>query len=210
MDPAFWRERWHEGRIAFHEGRPNSFLGRYHERVLAGLGSVLVPLCGKTEDLAYLAGRGHTVFGIELVEDAVRAFFAEHGTEAEVTRDGDLAIYRAGAITLIAGNIFAVTPAQVGDIDAIYDRAALVALPTDLRDRYVAHLRTVLAPTARRELLVALEHDTGKGPPFSVPEAEVRARFADATIETLDSGPDPEGRGMTERCYSITFAARSR
>ena len=69
MDPSFWRDRWQAGQIGFHEGRPNSFLERFADRLPRG-GRVLVPLCGKAEDLAYLAGRGHEVVGVELVEDA--------------------------------------------------------------------------------------------------------------------------------------------
>jgi thiopurine S-methyltransferase len=201
VDPTFWQERWQEGRTAFHEGRPNAFLEQFHDRVLGDCESILVPLCGKTEDLAYLAGRGHTVVGIELVEDAVRQFFAGHGIEPAI--EGQ--VYRAGALTIVAGDIFGVTPAVIGDIDGIYDRAALVALPRELRDRYVTHLRTVLASTAVAELLVSIEHTSGDGPPFSVETDEVRARFADATIEELGQGDDPRGRPMRERCYSIRF-----
>src|SRR6185503_18861075 len=98
------------------------------------------------------------------------------------------------------GDLFAATREHVGAIDAIYDRAALVALPPEVRVRYVDHMRTI-APGARTELLVSLEYppERGSGPPFSVDEAEVRTLFPGATIEELGHGPDPQGRGMTER-----------
>jgi thiopurine S-methyltransferase len=209
MDHTFWRARWTEGRIGFHEGTPNRFLTR-HGDWLAGCRRILVPLCGKTEDLAYLAGRGHEVVGVELVEDAVRQFFAEHAATPEVTAREGFSIYSAGAITVLAGDFFATTPALVGALDGIYDRAALIALPPDLRRRYVAHLGTI-APAARRELLVCLDCPDGsdEGPPFSVPEAEVRAHFADRTVTVVDQAPDPRGRaGWFERCYRIALAAR--
>jgi thiopurine S-methyltransferase len=208
MDHAFWQSRWSEGRIGFHEGTPNQFLAR-HGNWLAGCRRILVPLCGKTEDLAYLAGRGHEVVGVELVENAVRQFFAEHGaTPAVTTRDG-FSVYSAGAITVLAGDFFATTAALVGTVDGIYDRAALIALPPDLRTRYIAHLRT-LAPAARRELLVALDDPDGSadGPPFSVPEAEVRAHFTGRDVTLVEQAPDPRGRAggkMVERCYTITL-----
>lgn len=204
MDHEFWRTRWNEGRIAFHEGTANTFLAR-HIEWLAACHRILVPLCGKTEDLAYLAGRGHEVIGIELVEDAVRQFFAEHATTPEITAREGGATYRAGAITIIVGDFFATTRELVGTIDGIYDRAALIALPPAMRTSYVAHLRAI-APDAQRELLVSLEYpaDAIQGPPFSVAMAEVDRWYP--TAKLVDEAPDPRGRAngqLLERCYTI-------
>lgn len=203
MEASFWQARWSENKIAFHEGRVNTFLEQYGDRLH---GRVLVPLCGKTEDLAWLAGRGHDVVGVELVEDAVQQFFAEHGVAPEVATQGGLRAYRAGAITLLAGDLFAVTADDVGAITSIYDRAALVALPRDMRDRYAAHLRAI-AGGATRELLVSVEYEPGAhdGPPFSVERTEVLERFADARVEYLGGRSDPRGRPMTEHCYDIRW-----
>jgi thiopurine S-methyltransferase len=200
MEPSFWIDSWREGRIRFHEGKPNAFLTRHLARIPGG--RVLVPMCGKSEDLAYLAGQGREVVGIELVEDAVRSFFTEHAITPTITRRGELAIYRASSLTLIAGDLFAVAPETVGTIDAIYDRAALIALPAALRRRYVEHVRT-LAP-ATRGLLITLEHAGDGGPPFSVPEPEVRTLYAE--LEHLETQPDSTGRfgeGAVERCFAI-------
>ena len=184
MDPEFWHARWSERQIGFHEGKPNHFLARFADRLT---GRVLVPLCGKSEDLAYLESLGHEVVGIELTETAVREFYAEHpGTKVQI----------------INSDFFAVTAAQVGHIDSIYDRAALIALPPDMRVRYAAHLQA-LAPDAQM-LLVTLEYPEGTmpGPPFCVREDEVRALYKTAPIEFLDQGVDPRGRaGVVERCY---------
>ncbi|MBK9030352.1 MAG: thiopurine S-methyltransferase [Myxococcales bacterium] len=208
MDPAFWRSRWQAGQIGFHEGRPNHLLERYLDRLPPG-GRVLVPLCGKTEDLAFLAARGHDVVGVELVEDAVAAFFHEHGATPIRTLVDDLTCYQHRAITIFAGDVFAVTAAVLGAVDAIYDRAALIALPPPDRARYVAHVRT-LAPRAPT-LLVTLEYPQAAmpGPPFAVPEDEVRALFADAAIEPLADEPLVQPRlaaaGATgrQRCFWI-------
>jgi thiopurine S-methyltransferase len=160
--------------------------------------------------LAFLAGIGHDVVGVELVEDAVRQFFAAHDTAASITQRGGFAVYSAGAITVLAGDFFATTAELVGSVDAIYDRAALIALPPDMRARYVPHLRAI-TPHATRELLVTLEYPAGsyEGPPFSVDEAEVRARFAHAKVELIDEAPDPDPRGggpWLERCYAISIS----
>ena len=209
MDPAFWKSRWAEGKIGFHEGSPNSYLARHHDR-LASRPRVLVPLCGKSEDLAFLAARGHEVIGVELVEDAVKAFFADHAITPQVTKRGELVEYAAPPITLYAGNVFAISREIVGMIDGIYDRAALVALPDDVRRRYVDHLRAV-APKGTRVLLVTFEYDQSRmdGPPFSVEEAEVRALFDHCEVELLSEGPDTRIREgappATERCFAITL-----
>jgi thiopurine S-methyltransferase len=208
MEADFWRGRWREGQIGFHEGKPNAYLVAHGSR-LAGHSRVLVPLCGKAEDLAELAAHGHDVIGVELVEDAVKQFFAEHGVEPEVSACEDFAVYRAplmaASVTIYAGDYFATTASLVGRINAVYDRAALVELPREMRARYVEHTRAI-APGARTTLLVSLEYDPDAmpGPPFSVDEAEVRRIFVGDRIELLGEGPDPRGRPLTERCYLIT------
>lgn len=182
--------------IGFHEGKPNEFLAR-HVAELADAHRVFVPLCGKTEDLVYLAAQGHEVVGIELVEDPVQEFFAEHAITPSI--EGN--VFKAGAITIICGDYF---DTDVGPVDGIYDRAALIALPPEMRGRYVRHL-----PHVSRILLVTVEYppEAMSGPPFSVPEAEVRSLYADARVELLDEGVDPRGRAdgkLLERCYRIT------
>jgi thiopurine S-methyltransferase len=208
MDASFWHERWTTKSIGFHEGKPNSYLARFASR-LDGHARVLVPLCGKSEDLAFLAGHGHTVVGVELVEDAVRQFVDEHClTPAREVR-GEHVVYNAGSVTIVAGDVLTTTTELLGGFDAVYDRAALVALPPDVRRQYVAHLRA-MAPPAARVLLVAFEYDQSKkaGPPFAVMPDEVAALYAGAAIEDVASGPDP--RPWTdiepiEHCWSITL-----
>ncbi len=212
MDESFWSERWREGRIGFHEGRPNAFLARHVAR-LGARRRVLVPLCGKSEDLAFLAAQGHAVVGVELIEDAVRAFFVEHGLTPEVTAHGAMVAYQAalgtGTVLLLAGDVFATTPALVGAIDALYDRAALIALPPALRTRYVAHARALL-PADAPALVITLEYDQARmdGPPFAVLEAELRALYAGREVEWLEEatagGRIAEmGIDATERCFLV-------
>ncbi len=209
MEGAFWQTAWDDGRIGFHEGNPNDLLVRFGDR-LRGRTRVLVPLCGKTEDLVWLAAQGLEVVGVELVAEAVQAFFAEHGLTPTVNvQTGGLTAYAAGAITIFVGDFFAATPAVLGAIDAVYDRAAMVALPPPLRARYVPHLRTLAAPGASL-LLITLEYAEGsrQGPPFSISEADVRAAYAGAAIEHLMSRPDTRfatAAPMTEHCYAVTI-----
>jgi thiopurine S-methyltransferase len=204
-----WIARWREGRISFHEGRPNVFLDRQLAR-FAGCRRVLVPLCGKTEDLAFLAAHGYQVVGVELAEQAVREFFDSHALVPAITTRGPVLAYEAGAITILVGDIFATTPALVGPVDALYDRAALIALPPDVRAPYVAHLRTLLS-AGSPGLVITIEYDQQAvpGPPFAVLEAELRSLYAGASIEWLDDQPTTSAKCLqsnvvaTERCFAI-------
>lgn len=209
MEPEFWNERWKAGQIAFHEGRPNDLL-EGHLDVLGDDRRVLVPLCGKAVDLAFLAARGHQVVGVELVEDAVAAFFAEQGLNPTVVRDFGFIRYSAGAITILCGDVFETTAGLLGPIDALYDRAALIALPPDLRARYVAHLRALL-PAGTPGLLVTVDYpqEAMAGPPFSVDEAEVRRLYDGAEVRQLEDRPleSPRlratGASGRERCFAL-------
>jgi thiopurine S-methyltransferase len=217
MDIDFWQARWNEGRIGFHEGRANAFLEKHVER-LGKKRRVLVPLCGKAEDMAFLAARGHEVVGIEAVEDAVRAFFVEHALEPEIKSGKLVRSYSAGGVTILAGDVFACTREELAALgitaarDALYDRAALVALPPDVRPRYVEHLRALLAPGASG-LVITFEYDQERfePPPFAVTENEVRELFAGATVEAIDQGPGEgprfraAGVQVKEQCFAITL-----
>src|SRR5690606_21543268 len=157
MDIEYWAARWKEGRIGFHEGRTNAFLAKHAGR-LGEKRRVLVPLCGKAEDMAFLAARGHEVVGIEAVEDAVKAFFAEHGLDPRVDDlRGGVRAYSTGGVRILAADLFACTKEDLGPVDALYDRAAIVALPPETRRRYVARLREVL-PAGAPGLVVTFEY----------------------------------------------------
>src|SRR5215207_3966897 len=178
MEPSFWRDRWQEGRIGFHEGKPNAFLAKHVEHLEkdGAPGRVFVPLCGKADDMAFLASRGHDVVGVELVESALRDFFREHDVPApEESKDDRFVTLRHEHITLKAGDFFALTKTDLGRITAAYDRASIVALPAEMRARYAAHLRALL-PRGAPILAVTFEYDESRftGPPFVVKEEELR------------------------------------
>jgi len=210
MEPAFWRSRWAEHKIGFHEGHPNAFLEAHINR-LDGRYRALVPLCGKTEDLAFLAASGHAVVGVELVEDAVVEFFAEHALEPKIERRDGVAIYTAHELTLIAGDWFTVTPELIGPIDCVYDRAALIALPREVRTRYVDHLKTLI-PSGTYGLVITIDYAEGAwpGPPFNVTNDDVRAYYK--TVELLGESTNVSGSiasagiSATNRCYSVQIS----
>ena len=189
MDPDFWHQRWRNNEIGFHQGEPAPLLQKHWPAVAAPAGSrVFVPLAGKSVDMLWLASQGHRVLGVELSPLAVEQFFAEHALQPEVIEPRYGTHYRAGDIELICGDVFALDAAALDDCAAVYDRAALVALPAELRRRYVDEIYARL-PAACCGLLITLEYPAHEkdGPPFTVTEAEVRGRYAPHwTIDLLE------------------------
>lgn len=176
MDAEFWHERWRENRIGFHLEAPNpQLLAHWPALEVPVPARVLVPLCGKSVDLAWLRERGHDVVGIELSPIAVEAFFDEHALPARREVTGELVIWHAPGISIYCGDVFAIDAERLGRVDALYDRAALIALPPELRPRYMAHLAALL-PTGATGLLLTLDYAQAQmsGPPFAVPDDEVR------------------------------------
>jgi len=187
MDPDFWRARWRKGEIGFHQDKPSWALEHHGARLSIGGGAhVLVPLSGKSRDLLWLAQAGAAVRAAELVDDAVKAFHAENGLDPLVTPDGAHVRYDAGDIVTWSGDFFALRADQVGRIEAVFDRAAMIALPLELRSKYVEQVKR-LAPGARI-LLVTIDYDPAQreGPPFPVRDAEVLAAYAGAAIEKVE------------------------
>jgi len=189
MHHDFWHERWHTGQIGFHQSAVHPFLERWWPRLgLRPDARVYVPLCGKTLDMVWLAGRGHTVVGSELSPVAIRDFFAERGLDPAQAEEPGSRRHVAGPYEIIEGDALGLTAAQLGPVAAAYDRAALVALPPDLRRPYAASLARLL-PGGARALLVAFEYpqEMKGGPPFSVDAAEVRELFeADFRLEQVE------------------------
>jgi thiopurine S-methyltransferase len=212
MTADYWSERWREGRTGFHLANVNPRLLE-HSVVFSEATRVLVPLCGKSVDLEWLVTHGFEVVGVELVELAAQAFFAERGLAPTRREDGGFVVYEHGNLAIWVGDFFATTSAQLGRFDAAYDRAAMIALPPELRKRYASHLQTLLIPKAKL-LLITLHFDVPGGPPFSVPPEELSEAFAGAEVTlvaSLDSSADAPSaveRGATfehENVHVVTF-----
>ncbi len=188
MQPQFWHDRWRLGQIGFHQAAADSSLTRLWSTLDLPPGSrVFVPLCGKTLDLLWLRDQGHEVLGVELSDLAVQAFCAENGVPARRRVLADADLYEAPGLTLLRADLFAVTAGQLGHIDAVYDRAALIAWEPSQRAAYARHL-TALTRPGTPTLLITLEYPAGQiaGPPFPVTAGEVEALYgAQHRIEQL-------------------------
>ena len=219
MDPEFWLERWQRGETGWHQEEINCHLREYWPQMQVAAGTrVLVPLCGKTLDLLWLASRGDRVLGVEISRLAVESFFEENNLSPIRTEEAPFVRYRVDELDILCGDFFHLRDDHLEAVGAVYDRASLIALPPPLRPRYAAHLDEILPATVPR-LLITLEYDQAvmSGPPFSVHREEVGALFAErhrittlAGFDVLDESPRFRANGLkqlVERVYRLDPAA---
>jgi len=206
METSMWLERWESGNTPFHRDLPNEALVAHLGKLnLAECARIFLPLCGASVDLDWLMGKGFKVAGAELSALAVEQVFARLGLTPTVTQVGALTRYSAKGIDLFAGDIFELDAAALGPVDASYDRAALIALPPEVRKLYAAHMTKITAGAP--QMLLGIEYDQSKmdGPPFSVDETEVRGHYSGAyDIQLLKRNELPDGiKGITEGAEAI-------
>ena len=184
-----WINRWREGRIGWHEADGSALLRRHWPRLVRG-SRVLVPFCGKSMDLLWLAAQGLEVTGIEISDIAAKAFFEENDLDYDVESNNGAAMYvaRSAPVKICCGDYyeFDSTPFQ-----SLYDRGALVAVPPEDRARYVQKTNALLEPDAFR-LVITLRYDQSvvSGPPFSIEDDELLGFWPD--LECVQSRNDLE------------------
>lgn len=187
MQNDFWHERWQLGQIGFHLTKPHPLLERHWHNMLPAqsAGRVLVPLCGKSLDLVFLKERVKNVVGIECSPLAIQQFLEEQGLLARSWPLGQEIVHEASSYRLIEGDFFKVTAPLLGEIDAVYDRAALVAMSESSRSDYARQLRCLAGQAPI--LLITIDYDPLQmmGPPFPVPQRELEALFGENYRLTL-------------------------
>jgi thiopurine S-methyltransferase len=238
MSADYWLERWKRDETAFHQDEVNPYLRQYWGELDLSPGSlVFVPLCGKSIDMLWLRDQGYPVLGIELSRLAVEAFFAENGlTPKRVSSEG-FDRYEADGICILCGDFFDLDKVDLANISAIYDRGALVALPSETRKRYAAGLLDILpmptalpsassafpvssASSAIQTLLVTLDYpgEEMEGPPFAVSMDEVEAlyhEYGGASIrllmqrDVLEESPRFQERGLSRLVESVFLVKRT-
>jgi len=218
MDTDFWLQRWQEGRTGWHRDAVMPLLEQHWPALDVPRGTrVLVPLCGRSLDMPWLASQGLRVRGVELAPLAIEQFFAEHALHPQSRSMPYGTHYLAGEIEIINVDIFEVDAAQFDECGAIYDRAALIALPPPMRERYARSVYDAL-PAGCRGLLITLEYPQHEmqGPPFSVEEREVHRLFGEhwdiellERRDILDSQPSFSGQGVTA-LHTAVYRLRKR
>ncbi len=184
MQADFWHQRWQAGEIGFHKHEYNTHMKRFIDLLGIERGDhVLVPLCGKSLDMIWLHKQDFRVTGIEISPLAAESFFAENNLKFSISEHDWGLRYHTDGIDILCADFFDIHSADFPHIDAIYDRASLIALPQDMRSDYVAHLAALMPDTAR-SLLITLDYPQQEmdGPPFSVSESEVEKLFGQQFI----------------------------
>lgn len=218
MKKEFWLEKWKNKQTGFHKNEVHPLLIKYIDKLKINQGdTVFVPLCGKSLDLLWLNAQGYKVIGIELSELAIEEFFAENEIRYEKTSDAMFELYTYENITIYKGDFFDLTPEYCQMVDAVYDRAALIALPDDIVVRYAEKMQQII-PGFASEILVTLEFDRAsdhKGPPFNTPNEKVIKLFASYTsieevskVDIVEREPGFQKHGCTyvnERVFLISY-----
>jgi thiopurine S-methyltransferase len=213
MQPEFWHERWRTGQIGFHQSAVDRSLRRHWSVLKQGRGSrVFVPLCGKSLDMLWLREQGHSVVGVDLSATALEAFCMENGVPARRRVRSDFDVFEAPSLQLFRGDFFALTPALLGNVSAVYDRAALISWTQELRAPYVEHVAGLLS-SGTQMLLIALEYPQSQmsGPPFSLKSEEVEDLYSRhfrirkiARQDILANEARLRARGLTE-LFEVTY-----
>lgn len=190
MEKEFWHSKWQTNDIAFDQASPNPLLIKYLDSLHLKTGArIFVPLCGKSIDMHYLLEQNYQIVGVELSLEACEMFFLEQNLKYQIENTGSFVKLQSDKITLLAGDIFKLDKNILGKFSAIYDRAALVALPKEMRKRYVDKIIT-LSENETEILLITGSYNQSEmqGPPFSVDEQEVISLYGkDFQITVLNN-----------------------
>ncbi len=187
MELSYWESRWNKGKTGFHMDGGYPGLGRNWSKLnVSADATILVPLCGKTEDLIRLSSKAGRVIGVEISKKAVEEFFSEKNLKPETTRFADFTLYSTGNIEIWCGDFMKLPPRNIRHVQLIYDKAALVALPPKMRESYAKKVQQFCGPDTKILLHhFVYEQQEMPGPPFSVPADEINDLFSERFSITL-------------------------
>jgi thiopurine S-methyltransferase len=202
MEIDRWLNAWKDNNIRFHADEVNPVLLRHYSHLnLKNDDLVFVPLCGKSVDMPWMVEQGQEVLGVELSPIAIESFFKEQNLKFVQSKKDKFTQYKSENIELLLGNYFNLTATDLSKVKAVYDRAALVALPKDVRKKYIQLMEEKLS-VGTKLLLVSFEYDQKEmdGPPFCVSEEEIRQNFSGfQSVELLaNDGVSLKDKGKSE------------
>lgn len=216
MQHQFWHQRWQQKQIGFHSAEIHTYLQTYWSSLaIAPSSRVFVPLCGKSNDMLWLLAQGYQVVGVELSPIAVEAFFSENSLVPTVRQQDGYSISEIEGLQIFCGDFFSLTKSLLGKVAAVYDRAALVALPAEMRADYVAILAELLEAQTQI-LLISFDYcqENMQGPPFSVSHQAIDKLYRPwcqvkhlASDNIIDKEPHFKTRGLDqvhEQVYRLT------
>ena len=217
MEIDFWQQRWDLDQIAFHLPTVNPYLASFLKDFNINTSSqIFIPLCGKSLDITWLASHKFSVLGVECSKKAINELFHEQNIKPQKQTINKFESYQAENIRILEGDFFDLDDNLLKEVSLVYDRASLIALPVEMRKKYVNLLNEKL-PSSTEIFLITLEYDQNSmnGPPFSVSEREVKQLYQDKyNIEILIEQDVIEGhqkfaqRGLNkliERAYKLSL-----
>ncbi|XP_013388822.1 probable thiopurine S-methyltransferase [Lingula anatina] len=145
-----WIEAWDSDQVGWHMSGVNHYLKEFLDVMVAGKkdAKVLVPLCGKTVDMKWLADLGHTVVGIEGAEKAAKEFFTEQNVPVNIEQCDAIQgkLYRSAdnKIRFYVGDFFYFNENLEGQFDAVWDRGSLIAVDEKDLVSYVSIIKSLL------------------------------------------------------------------
>lgn len=198
---GFWHNRWATQQTGWHKADFNELLVKYWPSLNTPNGcDVLVPLCGKSRDMLWLANQGHSVIGLEMVEQAITTFFSENKLNYIIEEKTTHKIYTSKPFTIYHGNVFDIESRAL-KVDAWYDRAAMIAIEPSNRGTYVEQIRSHTKPGAVGLLITfAYPQEEMEGPPYSLDDNQVTELFSNGfKVECLENIQldDDKDRGLS-------------
>jgi thiopurine S-methyltransferase len=182
MHTEFWEARWQSREIGFHYDSVNPLLKSFFSQAnVKNNAAVFVPLCGKTGDLTWLHEQGYQVTGIELSQLAIQEYFHDRGVKPQVAQYGAFTEYSMPNLRLLHGDFFALSKTLLGPVSFVYDRASMIALPVDMRAKYVEQLKKQCQGATLLLLTYSFETDPERGPPFSINEQQALEAYPKVT-----------------------------
>lgn len=214
-DNHLWLQLWHDDITGFHQLAVNPLLTRFWPKLQLKKGNrIFVPLCGKSLDMLWLAQQGYEVIGVELSPLAVSNFFSENNLQPVKQNAGKFTLWRHESISIYCGDYFSLTSIDLGVIDAVYDRAALTALPEDIRQLYVSQLLKIISNRTNVFLLTIEDSD------ISVPLKQAQGidneiinlyenyfdislEYVESMLETNTEYPDQPAQRVEYKAYKL-------
>jgi len=204
MKPSFWHKCWERDSLGFHQETVHPFLEQFLlPRLTSTDQHVFVPLCGKSLDMVWFAQR-MKVSGAELSEIACRDFFKEKELSYKHQKHGGFNVFSCDNVQLWQGDFFKLHPTDIKDIDWIYDRAAIIALPESMQQQYVEHLSTFISEQTSL-FLISLEfpQEELEGPPFSISSLKVAQLFSEFDVESV-AVHELEDKKFAQRTFDVS------
>lgn len=206
LDKQFWINRWknNEG-LGFNQLKPNIYLQKYLSQLNLLPGArIFVPLCGKSIDMYWLHQQGFSIIGLDLSEIACGDFFIENKIACTLKNINGFNVFESPGIKLLEGDFFKLKPNDLEPIHAVYDRAALIALPPHMRIAYATHMAFLIKPGTQILLICFTCEEKNDGPPFSVSEQEIHQLFSENfEIEKLHDAPTDFLPNATNQIYRL-------